>query len=793
VADWYTDSTGTNLAYTGTNNADPLWLAGGGVMAATGVTNFIPTNQLSGTYVYYVRSRVINPGLACTCQSSNLTPVTFVLIPPAPTNMIVGLTNLLTTPSQTNAPLWVDLLVNPANPAANFNVAWFADAGATIPLDNGTETNQGNRFFHTPVDTLSGIYTNWAQTVATNTSPAGTNMFSTNLTEVVYYLIPPAPTNAIVGLTNVLSEPFQPIWVDVLVNASNPPVSFNVDWFADSLGTLPLDNQSELNVGNRFFHTPTNVVSGIYTNWTQTRATNTSPSGLMIVSTNYEPVTFVVIPPAPVNPVGATNWAAAQGVPNSGNPALSVSVLTDPYNPAGSITADWYGSPNGGTPLQGGIGTLTYTPADTAPGNYTYYAQARDAATELTSTNLTAVTFVVFPLPTPAVPVPASSAFTLSLLTSPLQTNTPLTVSVASWDFAPGATVTVDWYTDAGGVNLAYTATNNVDANWFVGGGVVGATNTLTFIPSNVLAGTNNFWARARVVNPGFTNNTGISSSLTEFAYVLVPPAPATNGLVVTNVLTFPSQTNQPLWVAVQTNAANPATNFNVSWYQDAESTVLITNTSASGGNYFYYTPTNLTAGSYTNWALTIATNTSPAGVNVASTNLTPVVFVLIPPAPTNSGGDQVNCAGVANPALVATLPFAIPGAVINWYSDVAGTQLLPNGAATDSFTPTNTVAGEYTFYAQTMVNNYASTNLTPVTLVLESCTNPPEAMVFGQPATNVITWYGNLLLESTTNLATSPIYWITNSTGLPGQTNYWTNSTVAVPMQFFRLYAPTN
>jgi hypothetical protein len=248
-------------------------------------------------------------------------------------------------------------------------------------------------------------------------------------------------------------------------------------------------------------------------------------------------------------------------------------------------------------------------------------------------------------------------------------------------------------------------------------------------------------------------------------------PGVATNSagqILETNVL------GQPEWLAV-TNQPY----YLVDWY-DASETLVATNT-------FVYVPANSLVGYYTNYAGVQDSNTLCQGASMVA-----VIQVLVPPAPVSSG-NQTNCAGVANPALAVTLPEVVTGATVNWYYDAAGTQPVPEGAATNSFTPTNTLAGSYSYYAQTVTNGLASTNLTPVMLVLESCTNAPTIFTYGQPATNsVITWFGNLLLESTTNLS-PPVNWITNSTGLPGITNQWINTNMTLPNQFFRLYAPTN
>ena len=129
-------------------------------------------------------------------------------------------------------------------------------------------------------------------------------------------------------------------------------------------------------------------------------------------------------------------------------------------------------------------------------------------------------------------------------------------------------------------------------------------------------------------------------------------------------------------------------------------------------------------------------------------------------PVPVAASGSETNCIQVGNPALVVQVD---SGDTVNWYADPTGTNLLARGVSTNGFTPAATLPGSYTYYVQTVESNdLVSTNLTPVTLVLQNCTNTPEAFIPASPAnsTVIVAWYGNLWLESTTNLV-PPINWI--------------------------------
>jgi hypothetical protein len=281
--DWYTNSDPTVATYENPNA--PFALTGisgfpGVVEPASGVISFIPTNVLCGTYTYYVRARVVDPAFtACACESTNLVPVAFVLLPPAPTDAIINWTNVLTGAVQANSPVWVDLLTNAANPPSSFLVNWYS-------------------------------------------APAGSN------------------------------------------------------------NVVLLNNGTETSLSNRFFHTPTNAACGVFTNWAETMAINTA-SGSPMVSTNRTPVVFAIIPATPAA-VGTFDESNCVEVPN---PTFTVAVTN-------GQTADWYAVPSSGTPVA--TGTLSYAPTNSSAGTWQYAAQAVDPVSQLASTGAVQVTLTLF-------------------------------------------------------------------------------------------------------------------------------------------------------------------------------------------------------------------------------------------------------------------------------------------------------------------------------------------------------------------------------------------------------------
>src|SRR5207302_3933642 len=102
-------------------------------------------------------------------------------------------------------------------------------------------------------------------------------------------------------------------------------------------------------------------------------------------------------------------------------------------------------------------------------------------------------------------------------------------------------------------------------------------------------------------------------------------------------------------------------------------------------------------------------------------------------PLPPTTAGDYTNCVGITNPALSVTVP---SGVFVDWFTNATGGSALPNGTSTNSYTPTNTAVGSYTYYAEAyyLTNNTCpSTNRTAVTLVFTNC--PLSIVSSGTPS----------------------------------------------------------
>jgi hypothetical protein len=552
---------------------------------------------------------------------------------------------------------------------------------------------------------------------------------------------------------------------------------------------------------NALAYQPTNENCGTYTNWAEERDLRTG-----FTSTSRTPFIFTIIPGAPSNPVSETNCAGNGQYGMCANPPLLVTVVTNAANPPGTITVNWFDANTNlvqsGGPIAGSD-IVPFTPADSSPGIYTYYAQASNPASGFVSADWTALTFEVRPVPQWT----NGPEFYTNLLTGPYQTNPTMVVIPAITNlfdvtnFSPTASIVVDWYTSAdptvatfGNTNaVAYGGALSSAASWGLPGGVVPGTGTAGgFIPTNQICGTYTYYARARVVDPTYASAcTCQSPYLVPVTFVLLPPPPMDASVGLTNVLTVPFQTNMPIWVDLVTNFDNPASSFVVNWYSTPQGSNAFVNldnvTDTNSNNRFFHTPVNAVCGVFTNWAETMALNTA-TGSPIVSQSRIPVVFAIVPANPTAVGTtDVTNCIQIPTPTFSVIVT---NGQTADWYM-WSGTSIVGSPVAVGtSFTPTNSSAGTFEFAAEAVdpSSGLSSTGAVLATLSLYDCSQPLAISLNSTNGTGTIQWPGNLTLLSTTNL-TPPVVWTSVSTGSVFSTlNTLTFINTNPPVQFFRL-----
>jgi hypothetical protein len=316
-----------------------------------------------------------------------------------------------------------------------------------------------------------------------------------------------------------------------------------------------------------------------------------------------------------------------------------------------------------------------------------------------------------------------------------------------------------------------------------------GAGNTST----NTFSGNGNYVWQEMISTNSDTNftfsvqsvqstNTGCSGVSTASYDVLVYDAPT--ALVYTTNIFCGSATNIATISAVLGGFA-PWTN--VVW-SDGFTNALVTSNPL---NRTVPTPANGTlAQVISNY--TIVSLTDMFGATTTSGNdLTGSAQVIVDPFSSNPpvalSSLNESCAMVPIP-LSVTVP---AGFTANWFD--ANTNLLTNGVT--AYTPPAPALAATNIYLvaeiynDTNLNDGCDSPFAAITNIFDNCSQTTSISLTG---TNVvISWTGNFILQSTTNLL-PPIMWMNVSTGALGP-NFLTNPVSQPPIDFFRLTSPTN
>jgi hypothetical protein len=322
----------------------------------------------------------------------------------------------------------------------------------------------------------------------------------------------------------------------------------------------------------------------------------------------------------------------------------------------------------------------------------------------------------------------------------------------------------------------------------------------LTVSPANSLPNeTTNYTFTIVALTDSSPSGCGASSNdLSGGAVVTVNPRP-------TSVLTSFNATNCNDGTSYTlTNVLTGLGPWTVVWSSNNQPVVQLVTNAVPGPftNTFTVVPTNaFTDSAFTNvyYVLAISNNATACAGNPPG-DITGQVNVTVDPvaAPPTNNGDRTSCYNVAVP-LSVSVP---PGFTADWYSNAT---LVASG--TNVYVPpvpislgTNNTGGPNSSLTNTylVLARYIDPNLTncyspgtDVSLISLLCTNTITSITASNNNA-LISWSGNYVLQSTTNL-TPPTVWMNVSTGALGA-NTWTNSMVPPPTNnFFRLYAPTN
>ncbi len=747
IIQWYNDSLLTNLVHMG------------GIYN-TGITAV-------GSYTFYVKDSTAG----CSSSTADTAVLNIYPIPVAPS-------------TSGNASICFGQS-NPTFTASGTNLNWYSNAGLTNLV------HTGNSF--TPVQTAAGVYTFYVtQTLNGCSSPAATVVFT------IYYTPPVVVNNVSVAFgsatPNLIAAGTNIHWYDtamVLVStsnsfatgqtaigaytyyvtqtmngcegtpdtvtltihplapvASNQVVCFgntvpdltatgaNINWYSNALLTTLVHTGSTFPTGQ--------TAVGVYTYYV-TQTVNNIPSPATIVTLTINAI--------PLAPVSVSQSACVGG--------------TIPNLTATGTNVQWYDTTfvvHSGSPFATGntaVGVYNYTVTQTVNGCEGPHTNVNLTINALPSTPLASDTSSCFGTATPSLVATGNNINWFNSLGNLIGTGSPYSTGVT----APG---TYNYFatqtnTLTGCQSLWDTASLTINFTPPPVNSDVAICSNLT-IPALTATGTNVQWYSSSMVNlvSGNSYNTG-QTAVGTYSYFVTQTDGTTSCESVPDPITLTINAIPLAPVAADASAcfgfsvpSLTAAGTGVQWY-DMSMTLL------SSGNIF---ATGQTAvGTYTY----LTTQTAGGCQGPADTVL--LTIYPIPAAPVLSGNASI-CFGQSNPLWTAT------GTNVNWYSDLSLTTLVNSG---NTFTPSQTDPGVYTYYVTQNVNG---------------CASPAVAMVFtiyftpaisvsnisipsGSPAPDLIasgtniTWYDTAMVVVSTN--------DTFATGLTsiGQYTYYVSQTM--------------
>jgi hypothetical protein len=442
---------------------------------------------------------------------------------------------------------------------------------------------------------------------------------------------------------------------------------------------------------------------------------NNSTTYSVTISNKYCPVTktatqTVIVNTAPSAPTNPNNPMVCEGLPN---PALTVNVPT-------GQTVSWYDQSSGGSPA--GPDGPSFTPSNTAPGTYTYYAQANNAG--CSSATRRAVTLTIKPKPTLSFGTPTCSTNLQNYSVVVTTNGTSLTGNAGTQSGNTFSNIPKT-------TNLIVTATgSNACTNQM--------TLTAPACPCPTLAqptsGGNQTICRGQAIQPlTVTTSTGsanwYNSAGTQIASNTLrytPPDEGTfsvetydpvNGCVSAQKINVTLTINPSPSITVTTKACAPnLATYNVTATVSNGATLTASAGSVAGGSGIY-TVTGIPAGQTVVLTATFsATDCSFSQDEIAPNCACP------PLDPPDSDGNRTTCSNETFPALSVTVGL---NETANWY-DSQNNPVLPNNTA---YTPT--VAGIYRAERVSTISGCKSQLKTEVELIV----HPAPTLTIGAKA----------------------------------------------------------
>lgn len=767
------------------------WYDAQGNLAASGTTSFTPTNNPNmvgintpSNIVFYARERDLRTGFTTTSP----TAVTLQIVP-RPTATLSALDTEVCNLGLSFT------LTNTLTGVGPWTIYW--NDGT---IQTASQTGPG------PAQITRIVYP--------------TNSFANNVSNNLYYVT--IVTNAdmcmgnvagdIVGQDSVLVDPLPTATLAPLdVTNCNDGASFVLTSTLTGVGPWTVQwNDGTVETTNvaagqpatlvRTVH-PTNMLANApfanqyyITNIVSTTACDGGPAG--ITGTNI----FVVypLPTAALTPLDITNC-------NTGGSNTLTVALTG----VGPWTVYWNdGTTQSTNATIGQPATLVRTvyPTNTlanASSTSTYFVtnvvsanMCDDAQAGITGTDI----FVINPLPTVTLTITTND---FGVLSNGIPTGLLENVSqVSSSDY----NVVVGFQRAQGGVpyrfiNQTLSVTNHL-AFTGIGPWNVTLSDGNTSVTTNFSANGDYVWQEtiSTNVDTNYTfavvsytdTNSGCAGAVTNNYHVIVYVAP-TAGVHTTN--TACGNGSDMVTVSAVLGGFGPWTNvvWSDGFTNDMVTTSPFTRTlTAPANNSFAPVTTNYT----------IVSLTDSYGVTTTSTNdligeATLIVDPFLTFAPMAIVDTNYSCPD-AGTVLSVSVP---PGFTADWFADPTLLTNLAVGKTNYVAIITNSPGTNVYYVTMRYDDGFSLTNCAPdiatnVYLVAAACTNAISSITL--TGTNaVVSWNGNYVLQSTTNL-NPPVIWINVSTGALGPNgalnpNFLTNPVATPPNDFFRLYAPTN
>ena len=800
----------------------------------TNTFTVVPTNALPNsayTNIYYIYS-ISNDDSCFGNQPGDILGTNTVVINPRPTATLVSANT-----TNCNYGLSYTIQANLTG-LTNWNVTWWDGAVSNYTSIAGT-VGLAVRVVY-PTNALPNLPTNYQYWIAgvTNVNGCfscggGCTNWAGDLHGTNTVTVNPRPTATLVSMNATNCNYGLPYMIQAnLTGLTN----WNVTWWDGAVSNYTA-GYGAAGLAQRVVY-PTNVLANLPTNYQYWITGVTNINGCVPCGggcTNWagdlHGTNTVTVNPRPTASLVSTNLPNYYFVFTNCNYATSYTI-TNILTGIGPWTVTWSSNGVAMTYTNLGIGPGPYTnrlavyPTNSLLGgnwvsnNIYYISSVQDANTcygEESGDILGTNDIYVYPLPTATLAVSTQDIASIVVYTNPLSVvSTNILLIGITEKSASGLIITNNARTKfsfsyAVGfikdvtvnlTNITLYATNHISLTGVGPWSVVlsDGTTTTSGVPNMVTntyvtTQTNYIWAE--LVNPGTPGTNFLFSILnvqaanqcagyfTNNSFDLIVNGLPTADILAPSSVCGGAATN----LLVYLGGIPPWTNF--VWTSNGVSYTVpkITNTP-------YALPVFLT-NNYpdvtTNYTFAI-TNLADSATNTISPSDLDAVAITVFPIPTNAPVAIVtNIATCYDVVTNFTVTLDSSNFTASWF-DATGTNLLATGL---SFTATNAMSGAVATNIYYVHAKFNATNCecysyvtAMVSVAFWPCTNQLHLNSSTSNKTVVINWYGNYVLEHSTNLL-NPMGWMYLTQGVVGP-NTWTNSTVPPPTNnFFRLFAP--